>query len=326
MTFRRSATAIALIVFAFLLGLVVWDGALAQFDGTPSTPQPLSQHPEFASWDVQVHQRSGWMQGENDYLRHNVDHGPNCEAPPATHVNQSFSGNVFVCANHVMTFADGDGYGLTVLTPDQLVDLSGGRVVVQFNMSTFRTSARDWVEVRFTPWEDNLTLPGDVGDVDIQGNPRRYLEFVMGQHQCSRGLCSDWNLRMGDTNGGVNAAPSPSWHDISGFVPDKARRDKFEIVLTPTHVKFWMPDYGLVFYDRDVPKLSWTKGIFQMEHHTYTPEKGQCIDNCPDGSPEGTTWHWDEVHVTPYVPFSNIHATERSFVSQTNDGSPGPSH
>ena len=54
-------------------------------------------------------------------------------------------------------FADGN-YGVTYLTAPALVDFRGGTAIVQWDMSTQRTSLRDWVDVWITPYGQQLQL------------------------------------------------------------------------------------------------------------------------------------------------------------------------
>ena len=65
-----------------------------------------------------------------------------------------------------------------------------------------------------------------------------------------------------------------------------------------------MPEYDVWWYDTEMPALDWSKGIVQFGHHSYTPEK-DCTGCAPN------TWHWDNVQITPAVPFTIIHAKQR---------------
>ena len=111
---------------------------------TARLSSPLQYNP--STWDVLVHSRDAatWKQLEPM----DAHHGPQLRwltgHPPDLELS---SQAVFQCNDHVMTSIQADGYGLIVLTPNQLVDFSSGEAVVRFDMSTFRSSPRDWVSV-----------------------------------------------------------------------------------------------------------------------------------------------------------------------------------
>jgi hypothetical protein len=86
--------------------------------------------------------------------------------------------------------------------------------------------------------------------------------------------------------------------------PSAKRRDTFEIRLSRTHLKVWMPGYDQVWVDTEIPELDWTQGVVQFGHHSYNPTK--CGETCTPN-----TWHWDNVEITPAIPFTMIRAQER---------------
>ena len=168
---------------AFLLAVAV-GGALAQFDLNPSSPLPLAQSGVAGGFDVQVHSRDSSTWGDSALDSMQAQHGADCSGPPSTHENHTYAGAVFICNNHVMTAMNAGGYGMIALTPGQLLNCSQG-CTVQWDMSTERSSLRDWPDVWLTPWSDNLTLPFDAGDVDLQGVPRRGIHLSAAASQSS---------------------------------------------------------------------------------------------------------------------------------------------
>jgi hypothetical protein len=267
------------------------------FDGAPATPQPWRP----GNWDVQVHSRDNdtWDQLETIQAQH----GPDCGAPPATHPNSSYEGSVFLCRDHVMTAINASGYGVIYLTPNHMVDFSRGESVISFDMSTLRTSARDWVDVWVTPYEDNLALPFEDGVVDLQGPPRRGIHVVMvGENR--------FEVEVYD-NFRPSGLPARGTAYDSVLSPDAARRDRFELRISPTHIRFGMPQYNLWWVDTALPSLGWTTGVVQFGHHSYTPEKD--CNSC-----RANTWHWDNVSISPSTPFTILRADRRN----VNAGSP----
>ncbi len=70
---------------------------------------------------------------------------------------------IYLCADHLMTAAYGAGASKLSLTPNHLLDASGGRAVVEFSVSTYRTAGRDYWQLDLTPPDTHLQLPeGDV--------------------------------------------------------------------------------------------------------------------------------------------------------------------
>ena len=109
-------------------------------------------------------------------------HGSDCGAPPATFQNNgSREMAVFQCRDHIMTSTSGTPYGVIYLTPSALADWSSGSTTISWNMSTARSSQRDWVDLWITPWNDVLDLPGTyfIGTVDLNGAPRNALTLSL---------------------------------------------------------------------------------------------------------------------------------------------------
>lgn len=277
-------------------GLPAAGGAFAYtFDALPGSPMPFRE----PHWDVQVHKRDHNVHpGVIDPME--AQHGPGCEGPDVTHHIETVEDVVFLCRDHVMTALNAGDYGLVYLTPDHMVDFSSGEAVVRVDVSTFRSSTRDWWDIWITPWEDQLSRPFDNFDVDLQGPPRNGLKVGIIQENvlCITEYRDGQHVAPGHVeNGCVWWEPYEHWLE-----PDKARRDTFELRITPDEVTIGMPDYGRVFHTwKPVTPIPWTQGIVQFGHHSYTPTK--------DGSGEPATWHWDNVEINPSVPFDIVHTT-----------------
>ncbi|MFN2323279.1 MAG: hypothetical protein ABR510_10025 [Trueperaceae bacterium] len=277
------------------------------FDGQPDAPQPFA----VAGWDVQVHKRDHPLRpGQLDTMH--AEHGPGCEGPHLTHHVATVEQAVFLCRDHVMTAVHAEDYGLVYLTPDHQVDFSGGEAFVRIDVSTLRGSTRDWWDLWITPWDDQLVRPFDLGDVDLQGPPRNALHVRM---------LSDNVLCIDEYRDGVALTPHHLesgcawWAPYQGWLtPDAARRDTFEVRVSPTEVTVGMPDHGRTFHTWTTPSpIPWRQGIVQLGHHSYTPTK--------DGAGAPHTWHWDELEIEPSRPFQMIAAIggPHAYVRSTAD-------
>ena len=299
-----------------LLGLVLGGSgvALAQsgylntFDGAPTAPAPYPTVAPLSAWDVTVHSRDSqtWQQLE----AMTADHGTNCAGPPATHaLTGAYADAVFQCSNHIMTALKAEGYGVIYLTPPVVADWADQPAVIQWDMSTARTSLRDWVDLWVTPFDTHLQLPLDDTWPDLTGPPREGVHLLMsnaGQQSIFRG---------GFTHNFVVDGPASNWWTgyESFLVPSAARRDTFQLTLSRTHMKFGMPAYNFYWVDADIPDLGWDSGVVQFGHHSYNPQK-----DCDPSSPcLPNTWHWDNVSITPSDPFTITRAQQPYVSDQT---------
>ncbi len=304
-----AAIAVALVAIGFWsLNSSTSKGAgqtfLETFTGAPSSPAPWSSN----NWDIAVHDRSAADTGT--ITPHTAMHGMDCAGPPATHNVSTFDGSVFQCKDHMMTTIDGEGYGAIYLTPNAMADFSAGESVVKFDVSTLRTSARDWIDLWVTPFDKNLQLPLEDWLPDLQGPPQNAVQIRIDQtngESYFRGT-----IYNNFTSGSVRI---PNKTEMSyeqamaavGLKPDAARRDTFELHISKNHIKFGMPAYNLWWIDTDVT-LPFSQGVVQLGHHSYNPSK-DCSFN---GTCGPNTWHWDNVSISPAAPFTMVHADKRS--------------
>lgn len=267
------------------------------FDGQPASPQPWRP----ANWDVTVHSRDvgTWAQLEPTHAMH----GSDCGAPPVTHMVSSYEDAVFLCRDHLMTAINAQGYGVIYLTPNQQADFASGEAVVRFDLSTLRGSQRDWVDLWITPYQDQLQLPLEEWMPDLSGEPRNAV-----------------HIRMDLANGGTgfrafvikdhvaSEVSGQQWVGYESFLtPDAKRRDTFELRITRTHLKFGMPAYNFYWIDAEIADLGWSRGVVQLGHHSYNPTKGDgCGSVC-----QPNTWHWDNVSISPAVPFTMLKGDRR---------------
>lgn len=279
---------------------------LATFDGEPASPLPWTQVSDFSNWDVTVHRRSDslTMQGINAH------HGPNCEHPPEnTHYNDTYEGAVFQCKNHVMTAVNDDGYGAIYLTPNQVLDFSNGKeAVVRFDVSTLKTSTRDWINIWISPYDEHLQLPLDLS-VDLQGTPYNGVQIELTPEMAfvpsitRNGSTVKYQFNANGVNWWVG------YDDL--FTPSAMQRQTFELHISQTHLKFCLPASNFCWIDMPIQApLTWNQGIIQFAHHSYNPTK--------DNSGVPNTWHWDNFQIENGIPFTIVHSDRRYVNGQAN--------
>lgn len=275
------------------------DGAIRYtFDGAPSAPQSFYG---VEGWDVQVHSRDPktWYELEAVHAQH----GSGCEPPDMEHEVVQYEDMVFLCRDHVMTSLNASAYGLIYLTPAHFVDFSEGEAVIRFDVSTFRSSARDWWDVWITPYEENLALPYYSSDPDLQGPPRNGLSFSI---KPENSVCVSEYVNFKDVAPGQFEGDCNWSANYAGVLkPDKARRDAVEIRISKSRVRIGMPDYNL-WWDDYTPRsgeLSFARAVVQFGHHSYTPWK--------DGNGGPNTYHWDNISISPSQPFTILRAVTR---------------
>jgi hypothetical protein len=269
-----------------------------RFDAAPAEPKPWNPD----DWDIAIHSRdrSTWKTLEPVAAHHGADCGP----PPATHTVTAYEQAVYLCRDHLMTALNASSYGVIYLTPDRMVDFSGGTATIRFDMSTLRTSGRDWVSLWITPYEDNLQLPGPEWLVpSLQGLPRNAIHVEMVS---SDGGTAFRAYVIGDF---VSQEIEGAWWITYDSVlePDARRRDTFELQISATRVRFGMPEYDLQWIDSAIEPLDWDRGVVQLGHHSYNPTKEDgCGAEC-----HPNTWHWDNIEIDSALPFTMLRADRR---------------
>ncbi len=310
-------------ILSALLGLALCGSgvAIAQggtflepFTGAPATPQPYPGLPGLAAWDVTVHSRDP----QTFYALEPMleDHGPNCEAPPAQRpATQRYEDAVFQCSNHIMTSIMAGGYAVVYLTPPAILDWSAGTATVTFDMSTLRTSARDWIDVWVSPYDTHRQLPLELVGVDLNGPPQEAVHIKMdsGSGTIFRGqVFHDFS----DT-GFDGIVGGDIYTGLEFYVTRSAAvRTTFQLILSRTHIKFGMPALDHWWVDSDIPDIGFSQGVVQFGHHSYNPQK-ECGVWPPECVPD--TWHWDNVALNPSIPFTITRANER-YVDPTTAG------
>jgi hypothetical protein len=242
-------------------------------------------------------------------------HGDTCASLPATHVVDSYEDAVFLCNDHLMTALNASSYGVIYLTPAQLVDFAAGEAIVRFDLSTLRTSPRDWIDLWISPYEDHLQLPLEDWLPDLNGPARHAVHVKMESLHGTTPFKAFLYRHFQEEDLGGN------WQTgyESFLEPSALRRDTFELRLSRTHLRFGMPAYDFWWVDREIADLGWDQGVVQLGHHSYDPTR-----HCPTCGPN--TWHWDNISLSAAIPFTMLRADRRSVDPDTDAALrfPGP--
>jgi hypothetical protein len=294
---------------------------LETFSGAPGSPAAWRP----TTWDVQTNVTDSYWGDGASIEPMQAHHSAACGGPPATHPISRIDETVFLCNDHVMT-AMNAGYGAVYLTPNAMVDFGGGEAVVRFDMSTFRTVGRDWVDLWITPFEDNLAVPLEDWGPAYQGEPRRSVHIRLDGSD--GGTIFKGEVIRDFAASGLSGAEGRGYEQF--LTPSASRRDTFELRISRTRVRFGMPAYNAWWVDSSVADLGWSRGVVQFAHHAYNPTKG-CDESHGGADPTGAcanTWHWDNVSIAPAAPFTILRGSPRlasaATTSQVTFPAPAP--
>jgi hypothetical protein len=268
------------------------------FDGNPAGPQAWLP----SDWANTIHSRdrASWQALPTMH----AGHGTDCAAPPATHDISNYPDTIFLCRDHAMTAIDGSaGYAAIYLQPPVMVDFAQ-EAVIRFDVSTLRTTSRDWIDVWVTPFDEQLAAPLIDWLPDLQGEPRRSIHIGM---DTSNGKT---NFRAAVVqNFAAVDLPSQWTTGYEDFLtPSATTRTTFELRLSRTHLTFGVPGV-FNWVDTDIAALDWSRGVVQLGHHSYTPYK-DCTAGTPTCGPN--TWHWDNLSISRAVLYTILRGVPRS--------------
>ncbi len=284
------------------------------YTGSPATPLPFSSE----HWEVNVLPDWG-APLDRPAATASPQHGPNCEAPgedgSVKHTANTLADLVFQCKDHVMTHLPGTDmfYEALYMTPDQLADFSSGPATIRFDISTASRSWRDWVGIWIQGWDTQEQRILDAAIPTSHGNPRNAVHVEMGNTTDGffESATGAFHVEVYDSNRQKTyfQPTGPGWSQV--LTRSAQTRTTVEIVLTRTHIKVWMPQHNVVWVDKDIPALAFSQGIVSFGHHSYSAPKG---DDPMTGSSvgQGNTWHWDNMSISPSIPFQIIKADHRA--------------
>jgi hypothetical protein len=209
-----------------------------------------------------------------------------------------------------MTSINGEpGYAAIYLSPPAMADFSASPSTVQFDVSTFASSGRDWLDVLITPLADFMQYPfrSDL-NVDGSGLPNRAIhieqEFATDQ----------WEIEVvrGTAAQSLGILRIP-FDQIGGR--SKVTRTPVRIVLSRTSLTLSYPTVPGASLTVNFADLGWDQGVIQLGHHSYDPLKD--CDTCA-----ANTWHWDNVSVNPARLFYQRQATPERTGAPIYDSDP----
>lgn len=285
------------------------------FDGNPSAPTPF----ESDQFVIVAMNRDVWRLGPDRMDSMQADHGSDCAAPGAKHTVTHHDQAAFICKNHVMTAINGIGYALETIQPTHGVDLSQA-TSIWFDVSTYRHSGRDWLDIAISDFYSQRVYPvaQDVAPT-LSGAADNSISITQNLHRTQtlyKGLLVTNGVEQWLSGSGAVYVESY----VPSVYPTAAKeRQTFRLDLTPQqggtklHIEFSMiaPDGSAVTWTNatiDMP--AWQFGVVQFGHHSYNPAK--------DGNLGPNTWHWDNFHIEPSVPYTAIKSSPRTL--STNNG------
>jgi hypothetical protein len=333
----RSAAATAALSLALSLAMVAVASAaglfLEDFNlGAPTAPLTYA-NPH--SWDIYP---TGFDARQNGTWAQRAQHGPDCGRPgfPFTTANShpisSTSDMVFVCNNHVMTATGLAGYAAIYMVPPAMADFSAGTATIKFEMSTLRTSSRDWVYFTLMPFDGHNKFAYNSLDQAIP-------PYNINVHLAGENVLTATQRSGNGVDTRIDGDGFTTWDMVqaaNGVAPDAARRDIFEIDVSRTHLRVCLTGNsagqtytyrgsGFCWIDTDLPEsLSpslWNdQAVFMITHVAYNPEKSCSSEddqfmivhnatgdaNCPPN-----TWHWDNVSINPASQFTIINPVQQ---------------
>ena len=183
-----------------------------------------------------------------------------------------------------MTARAAPSYGATYLMPKVQANWSRGRAVVAWDVSTLSMSARDWIDVWITPFNDLLAVPIDSGGpTAYQGHPRNAI------HVRNSNDARSWTVTVIRD---FREVRSGTFNLPTRVKPSATDRSAFELRIRRNRVRFGMPIRNR--WIRVSAAVPFTKGVIQWAQHSYNPAK--------DDAGVPATWHWDNFFVTPRLP------------------------
>lgn len=254
------------------------------FAGAPHHPSAWSS----PNLDVIIHHR---VEGARQQM--DADHDDMCGPPPSTHRIHAVHEAVFQCRDHLMTAIDSteSGYAVVYMTPSALLDWSKKPAKFEFDVSTGRSTKRDWIDIWLTPWEHNMVLPSASETPDLSGPPAKAVHLQLVNRFA-------WKITAYP---GATTLSHNEWSDIP--VPfSKTQRDHFTITLDKGVLTLFYKNVATgqtieVESVRLPATLDFRQAVVQIGHHSYTPAKDCELSQIGKCGPN--TWHWDNISIEP---------------------------
>lgn len=269
-------------------------------NSSPATPQAWQP----TDWDITSYNKNPAHWSTFDAV--DGDYGANCDALPATHSVTTFADSVYNCDGRVMTSHFGDWFSMTQMTPNQIVDFSGGEATITFDVSTYRSSGFDFIDIWITPYDRNLQIPAINWLPGAAGAPEDAIHFYFDISKTSTRLKGEVTRDFAKTNLNDNYNSIENVLSANGLTTSKTRLETVELKISATSASACLPDYGVCFINQSLsPALDWTSGVVQFGHYSFNPG-------------ESNTWHWDNFNITPATGFTIVQA--QSDVADSSNG------
>lgn len=292
----------------------------AQWTGLPTSPMPVDQHPDYYNFTFDYQPPITDYTKPVPMLAH---HSSSCGGPPDnqgtpnnsplhTHPISTFADSIFVCNNHLMlAVSAGTAYAEIGMIPNRILDFTNGGTV-QWEQSTFlsTSSNREWLDIFLTPFDQTVGYSDDRITPPI--GPRTGLQIRnLGGYHLNR-----WDNFVKEAispccRPTIDGVQGVDYVGADGIVPgtnQSATRQSFKLTISRTAAKLerlqsntaGAQTYFNVSFN---PPLSFTQAVVKFGQHSYDPPKG-CSEGANPCDPG--TWHWDEMHLSPSVPFTAI--------------------
>lgn len=316
-----SAASLAGVPYSGLAGL-----------GMPSAPQTF--YPA-TGYDVAVthsqaaslgYDYNGALQAADTH----ADHGPACDSPATDtallstgtqHTVTTLADSVYVCHDHVMTALDDTGYAQASITPDAVADWSGGQTVaIQWRVSTYTASDRDWWDVSLVPFSQQFDFYGDPQGDQLSGLTRTGL-FVQS---CGAGASGQHSVCLTVMNNGASRTVANTGAAIeSVLTPSRINRTLYEMDVSSGHVKIFLPadstlpgrTTALTLLDANVT-IPFTQGALTIAQEAYDELKSDACgppsqQRANGGGCAPNTWHWSNISISNSLHFDIAHPSAR---------------
>ena len=165
------------------------------------------------------------------------------------------------------------------------------------------------------PPETRLRVLGQMSTRERQAVDREILATL----KANRSLCTDFV--------GVDRV-EPQYFSLCAEIDltPEADADRVAAAIAFAVDRFMAPPvFNYTLAEGDIAPFTWTQGVVTFAHHSYSPDKGYnpacergLLGTCDQTKGEANTWHWDNLSVSPAVPFTIIKPDHRSTRTGSN--------
>lgn len=285
--------------------------------------EPTTAYQLLDGWQVIVHSRDygDWHQLEEYPLDHGVDCGPPVDGPDGTHLDDSYSGAVWFCKNHVMSGLSAGGYGLTYFVAPRLVYYDSTEyTTIQWRQSLYDNTMRQWVDIVVIPYSDYAQMSLSTLVPDLAGPAYNHLRMEETESPGNPA-----HFRQYWTENGVEGGPE---YQYTPFLIDvvtdfgtnpltdfqlKAQRTLFSWTIGGGGSVLTMPEYSQVLHNAPLTHnedMCADGCVVMFGTHSYNPYKS-CNFN---GTCSPYTVHWSDFSMSNSEPLNVIRNDDHTAV------------